>query len=125
MVLFPQWLSGLMLSGEEQIAIASEFLPICGVFLFGVDFLFVYRSGVQGMGKPFIPMCSGILEMVLRIAVIMMYIDQMGFRATAYAEVVAWIGALLLNMIAFYYLLHRKLHPAAAMYTAHECCKEC
>ena len=77
------------------------------------------------MGKPFIPMCSGILEMVLRIAVIMMYIDQMGFRATAYAEVVAWIGALLLNMIAFYYLLHRKLHPAAAMYTAHECCKEC
>lgn len=125
MVLFPQWLSGLMLSGEEQIAIASEFLPICGVFLFGVDFLFVYRSGVQGMGKPFIPMCSGILEMVLRIAVIMMYIDQMGFRATAYAEVVAWIGALLLNMIAFYYLLHRKLHPVAAMYTAHECCKEC
>jgi len=125
MVFFPQWLSGLMLSGDEQIAIASEFLPICGVFLFGVDFLFVYRSGVQGMGKPFIPMCSGILEMVLRIAVIMMYIDQMGFRATAYAEVVAWIGALLLNMTAFYYLLHRKLHPAAAMYTAHECCKEC
>ncbi len=125
MVFFPRMLAALMLTGSEQISIAAEFLPICGLFLFGVDFLFVYRSGVQGMGKPFIPMCSGIIEMVLRIAVIMLYIDQTGFRATAYAEVVAWLGALVLNLTAFYYLLHKKLHPASVMFRTQDCCEEC
>ena len=70
--------------------------------LFAVDMLFVYRSAVQGMGFPFIPMVSGILEMVLRISGISLLIGTLGFRATAYAEVFAWTGALVLNTAAFY-----------------------
>ena len=109
MVFFPRQLASLMLSGEESIALTMQFLPICGVTLCGVDFLFVYRSGVQGMGKPFIPMCSGIVEMVMRIAVIVLMIPEVGFRATAYAETVARFGALLLNYTAFQFLLSRRL----------------
>ncbi len=109
MVIFPEGLAGLMLNGEQPIRLAAEFLPICGVMLFGVDFLFVFRSGVQGMGYPLIPMCSGIVEMVMRISVIVFLIPVLGFRATAYAEVVAWLGALLLNIIAFEYLIGKKL----------------
>lgn len=109
MVFFPRQLTGLMLSGDEQISIAAQFLPITGVMLFAVDFLFVFRNGVQGMGSPFIPMCSGILEMVLRIAVIALFIGGLGFKATAYAEVLAWTGALIMNASAFIYMLSRKL----------------
>ena len=109
MVFFPRQLAGLMLSGNEQISIAAQFLPITGVMLFAVDFLFVFRNGVQGMGAPFIPMCSGILEMVLRIAVIALFIGGLGFKATAYAEVLAWTGALIMNASAFIYMLSRKL----------------
>lgn len=109
MVIFPQTLAKMMLNGEQQIQLAAEFLPICGIMLFGVDFLFVFRSGVQGMGYPLIPMCSGIVEMVMRITVIVFLIPVFGFRATAYAEAVAWLGALLLNIIAFEYLIGKKL----------------
>ncbi len=109
MFFFPRTLAGFMLNGEEPIALAAQFLPICGCMLFGVDFLFVFRSGVQGMGYPFIPMCSGIIEMVMRISVIVLCVSEVGFRATAYAEVVAWLGALALNFIAFQILLRRKL----------------
>lgn len=109
MVFIPRQLASFMLSGDEQIELAAQFLPITGAMLFAVDFLFIFRNGVQGMGSPFIPMCSGILEMVLRIAVIALFIGGLGFKATAYAEVLAWVGALILNASAFAVLLSRKL----------------
>lgn len=109
MVFLPRTLAKTMLNGEQPIELAMEFLPICGMMIFLVDFLFVFRSGVQGMGYPFIPMCSGVVEMVMRISVIVMFISRFGFRATAYAEIVAWLGALLLNMTAFIVILRKKL----------------
>lgn len=109
MVFFPGALARLMVNGTEPVEIAKTYLPVCGIFLFAVDFLFVFRNGCQGFGKPFIPMISGIAEMALRIAVIAMFISTVGFRATAYAEASAWIGALLLNMTAFEHTLRKNL----------------
>ena len=56
MVFFPEALARVMVNGPEPVAIAKTYLPVCGIFLFGVDFLFVFRNGCQGFGKPFIPM---------------------------------------------------------------------
>lgn len=100
MLLIPETLASLMLNGRESIRLTAAFLRICGSQFFTLNFLFVYRSGVQGMGKPFIPMCSGLLEMALRIGVIAIFLPQAGFSATAYAETAAWSGALIMNMIA-------------------------
>ena len=105
MVFIPRQLGGLLLSGNDQIALVSDFLPRCGLMLIFVDVLFVVRNGVQGMGKPMLPMVSGILEMILRIVVISYLIGKIGFRATAYAEISAWIGALAINAYAFYTVL--------------------
>ena len=101
MFFFPRELASLLLTGEEQISYAAEFLPVCGVMIFAVDMLFVFRNAVQGMGFPMVPMISGIAEMVLRIGTISLFIGQTGFRATAYAEVCAWVGALILNAAAY------------------------
>lgn len=58
------------------------------------------------MGKPMLPMVSGILEMILRTAVISFFMSRIGFRATAFAEISAWIGALVINAYAmFIYLI--------------------
>lgn len=107
MVFIPEKLAGILLSGPEQIALVCEFLPRCGIMIIFVDCLFVVRSGVQGMGKPMLPMMSGILEMILRIVVISFFIGRIGFRATAYAEISAWIGALSVNAYAFLVSLPR------------------
>ncbi len=101
MVLFPETLAKLLLNGQQPIELAVKFLRISGSMFFTLNFLFIYRSTVQGMGKPFIPMCSGLLEMGMRILVIMLFIHRIGFEATAYAEVVAWIGAFGLNFVAY------------------------
>ena len=107
MVFFPRVLASVMLNGSETIELASVFLPVSGVMLFAVDLLFVFRNCVQGMGFPMVPMISGILEMILRISVIILLIGHLGFRATAFAEVSAWTGALLMNMTAYFFLIRR------------------
>ncbi len=105
MIFIPETLAGILLSGPDQIALVCQFLPRCGIMMITVDALFVVRSCVQGMGKPMLPMVSGILEMVLRIFVISFFIGRIGFKAAAYAEIFAWTGALLLNIYAFYITL--------------------
>ena len=109
MVFMPTYLARIMVSGTEPVAIAKTYLPICGICLFAVDFLFIFRNGNQGFGKPLVPMISGIVEMALRIGVIAMFIPVIGFRATAYAEASAWVGALILNMSAFEHTLRKHM----------------
>lgn len=113
MVFMPETLARIMLTGEDSIQLASQFLPICGIMIWSVDCLFVFRSGVQGMGKPLIPMISGILEMVMRISVIVLYVERYAFYATAYAEIMAWLAALTLNFIAFQFFLRRALNKSS------------
>lgn len=129
MIFIPQTLAGILLTGSEQIKLVCIFLPRCGAMLILVDALFVIRSCVQGMGKPMLPMISGILEMVLRILVISIFIGGLGFKAAAYAEIFAWGGALAVNVYAFFITLipllrkdkestcceNKKLHHPAAI----------
>lgn len=97
-------LADFMLNEEETISLAAEYLRICGIGLLLLNLLFIYRNATQGMGFPFVPMLSGIVEMTLRIPTIILLLPKIGFRATAYAEIFAWIGALSLNIAA--YLFH-------------------
>lgn len=109
MLFFSHQLATFLLKGDEAIALVENYLPITGMALIFVDFLFVFRSAVQGMGFPLMPMCSGILEMVMRILAIAILMPAIGFQATALAEVAAWSGALLMNMITYYRIIGRRL----------------
>ncbi len=110
MVFFPGFLARILLQGNAQIRLACMFLPRCGIMMIFVDVLFVVRNCVQGMGKPMLPMASGILEMFLRIFVISFLMNRLGFKATAYAEISAWVGALMVNA----YALRKYLTPLIA-----------
>lgn len=101
MIVLPRQLARVMLNEPDTIAQAAEYLRICGAASLLMNLLFIFRNAVQGMGHPIIPMCSGIVEMALRIPAIMLMTASIGFRATAYAESIAWIGALALNAAAY------------------------
>lgn len=98
---FPEFWSSLLLNETDTILLVAQFLRIIGGLFLPLNLLFIYRSTLQGMGKPFIPMCSGILEMLLRILTIVLFLPKYGFIVTAYAEVIAWIGALGLNYVTY------------------------
>lgn len=100
---FPEQLARLMLSGDEAVACTVMFLKRFAFFLVLLNLLFVFRNTVQALGKPLVPMCSGIAEMLLRIPAIMFGLPLIGFKAATYAECAAWAGALAIN--AFFYLM--------------------
>lgn len=110
MLFMPQQLAGFMLNADDIILLASGYLRICGIFLILLNLLFIFRSAVQGMGYPFIPMMSGFAEMALRIAVIILLLHSIGFNATAIADAVAWVGALALNAISFFIYYKKMAH---------------
>lgn len=101
LVFFAEPLAGLILTGRESVACTVTYLKYLAAFLVLLNLLFVFRSCVQGMGKPAVPMCSGIVEMAIRIAVIFFGLPAWGFAAAVYAEGAAWVGALLLNLAAY------------------------
>lgn len=109
MILMPDQLARLMLNEAETISLTAEFLRICGSMLLLLNLLFVFRNTVQAMGHPLIPMCSGILEMALRILVSMILMTRIGFCAAVYAECFAWFGALLLNVSAYIVLIRNRI----------------
>jgi len=115
MVLIPRTLAGFMLTGEKPISLVAEFMPICGYTMIFINFLFVYRSGCQAMGHPFVPMLSGVLEMVIRVLVIIFFVSKIGFVATAWSNTVAWLGALILNFVAFEVHLRKKIRTTASI----------
>ncbi len=109
MLFAPTFLAKIILSTDEPTKLASEFLPICGVTLIFVDLIFIFRSGCQAMGRPLVPMISGVVEMIMRIMTIYLLVDKLGFKATALAESTAWFSAFALNAICFKVLLSRAI----------------
>ncbi len=108
LVLFPEYLVQILLTGNEPIELACGYLRISGSMFLIINFMFVYRNAVQGMGKPLFPMISGVVEMGMRIFVIVTFLSRIGFKAAAYAEVSAWFGALLVNYVAYQIVIKKK-----------------
>ncbi|MEF9920449.1 MAG: MATE family efflux transporter [Erysipelotrichaceae bacterium] len=110
LIVFGKDFISIIVSSSETkvISIAYEYIFITSLFLWVLSLLFIYRSSLQGMGDTFIPMISGIVELVCRILVALCIPTLLGFKGIAFAEAGAWIGAELLLMIAFYYKLNKK-----------------
>ena len=111
MVFFPVALASRMLTGELQISLTAGFLKRCGIMLFLVNMMYIVRGACQGMGKPVIPMISGIAEMILRIVTVIVFVPRVGFMAAAYAEFAAWAGAFIMNGTAYAYYIRRLKEP--------------
>lgn len=91
----------------EVIRIAYTYLSAMGVFLSVLYLLHVYRSALQGLGDTIVPMASGIAELIMRISVILILPPIIGEWGIYFAEIAAWIGAVII-LVSFYYVKIRK-----------------
>ena len=89
--------------------VGTSYLKVMAYFLFSLYLLYNYRSAIQGLSNTIIPMTSGVLELIVRVACAYTIPLAIGSSGLFYSEVLAWFGAAIFLIISFYLLYRRKL----------------
>lgn len=87
---------------NEVIEASRHYLIIVSVFFWALGLLFIYRNALQGLGNAKVPLMSGFLELVLRVAVAFTLSRYIGYTGICLASPIAWIGAAILLSSAYY-----------------------
>ena len=107
---FPDTLVGLMLSDKNTIHLCRQLLPYGGALLWVLGFLFVYRYSCLAMGRTFMPMISGFLELALRVGFCLLLANRYGYPGITFSELSAWVGAAVLLCIYYHFSMHQITH---------------
>lgn len=112
MLLTGKFILGSFISGTpeetaEALDIAYRYLTIMNIGLPILYILHATRSALQGLGNASCPFTSGVVELVMRVAVALILPGFVGPEGIFYAEVLAWVGADLV-LIPGYILTLRK-----------------
>ena len=107
MLVFGRLILSLFICGtrgevEASLQIAFHYLSIMAVCLPILYLLYIYRSGLMGLGDTVVPMLSGFAEMVVRMGVVLLLPIWMGQEGVYYAEVGAWTAAAVILAAAYY-----------------------
>ncbi len=118
MILFGKPLLSLFITDEDPIKVmetmevAYQYLAVMSAGLFMLYLLHTYRTTLQGIGDTFVPMVSGVVELVMRIACAVLLPLLLGEWGIYISEIAAWGGAAVLLIWGYYRrvrLLERKL----------------
>ena len=112
MILLGKIILGLFISGTPQevndaMEIAYRYLYVMSIYLPILYVLHIIRAAIQGMGNTFLPMLSGIAELVMRTGGALFLPVFFGKTGIYYAEVLAWLGADVVLVISYLYLIRK------------------
>ena len=109
---FGQHIVGAFISGTPEEAAAAlmvgvKYLSIMSICLPILYILHVTRSAVQGMGNTVLPMVSGIAEFIMRTGGVLLLPAILGENGIFIAEVSAWLGADLILIPSYFFILKK------------------
>lgn len=112
MLVFGKYLLGLFISGTPEVVdqtmrIAYFYLAVMSVCLPILYVLHVTRSALQGMGNTILPMMSGVAEFVMRTLSVIFLPLLLGEVGIFFAEIAAWLGADVVLVISYFYVMSR------------------
>lgn len=86
-------------ANSESIAYIDRYFKLTSPFYSILSLVFVLRYGLQGMGKAVAPTLAGLMEMIMRTLIPLLFAGSLGFSAIAFSHPLAWIGATLVLII--------------------------
>lgn len=107
------FITGAASEAAEAMGYAYRYLFLSCCFLWVLYLLHVYRSALIGFGKSVLAMASGGVEFVMRVCAALFLTKAIGGEGIFWGEVLAWAGAVLLLMPA-YFVTYRGLEKENA-----------
>ncbi|MBS4197902.1 MATE family efflux transporter [Lederbergia citri] len=108
-MLFGRTLALLFIDAEstDLINLTYQYMVTCAAFYWAVALIHVVRLSIQGLGYGTIVMIAGLLEMVARGAVGIVFVPIFGFTAACFASPAAWVIADLFIIPSFVIAMRR------------------
>lgn len=115
MFLFGRSIASLFVSGdvtqvEEVLNVASEQLYFMVGFLPFLYILLLYQTGIQSLGNSVLPTIGGVMEMVIRIATVLIFAALIGKWGVYLSEVLAWVFCAAFYVICYKKVFRKKCH---------------
>lgn len=113
MIIFGEAVLGLFITDVDPAKVAATmevaytYLIVMNLGLPMLYLLFAYRTTLQGIGDTFLPMLSGVMELVMRILCALVLPLFMGELGIYLSEIAAWGGAAVLLMWGYYHRIHQ------------------
>ncbi|MBO6282210.1 MAG: MATE family efflux transporter [Alphaproteobacteria bacterium] len=89
------------------ISTGQQYLDISTLFYFFLGLIFVFRNSIQGMGKPFIPLMSCVVELLTRSFAAVYLAKIMGYVGVLYASALSWVAAGILVVCGYIYYIRK------------------
>ena len=111
-LLIGKYLPGLFLDMSEEgsaeaLSVAVKYLNVMACCLIILYLIYVFRNVLQAMGNSLWSMISGFAECAARIVMAKVVVNYMGVDTLFAVEPVAWLWALLLVMIPYFFYSKR------------------
>ena len=100
---FGKYLVNLFLSEPEKevIAYGTRYLNTIALYFFPLGILFIFRNTLQGLGDGLVPLLGGVIELISRSVVALVFSRIYGYAAICYASPLSWIAAGLWLVICY------------------------
>ncbi|GMO66643.1 MAG: MATE family efflux transporter [Treponemataceae bacterium] len=95
----------------ELMAAAKQYLFLTCVFFPPLFVIFIFRNVLQSMGKSFMPLMTGVLELVARAVVAYTLPHYIGFLGVCLAEPAAWLSAAIMLAISYMVIIRKYKMP--------------
>ncbi len=111
MILFGRQLTMIFLSGgagvDEILEHSAYYLRCLGYLWWLLAILNIYRMSTQGLGYSNRAVYAGVLEMIARSAVCLIFVPHYGYDAIVWADQMAWVLACLYIVPTFLYCMKK------------------
>ena len=97
---------------EEVIAYGRTYLIVTGSTYTLLSLLLVYRNVLQGLGQSVIPTIAGVMELIMRAIAAVFLCSSLGFLGACMAYPLAWIGAAVPVVLAYFWTEKTLRHAA-------------
>ena len=92
--------------GPEEAQVISYghlYLAVDGACYLLLSLLFIFRFTLQGLGQTFVPTLAGFMELLMRAGAAFFLIDRFGYLGACLANPLAWLGACLPLVPAYFW----------------------